>query len=126
MVERLFVKAKRIAEWPTDTKKLCKIVANFEVNEFFVSEEIAARYIRSRIYLNRKIHFKNPYKQKLYEALYERVMDLWTLEKNKDKLIPEMVALAQNTKAPCIGITPRNIYMILITRKRLRKCTDSI
>lgn len=121
MAEVLFRQAKHLAEWPTNTMRLCEIAASLPVDEFYLSEENAVAYIRRRINHGIRKTFTNKYKQQLYEAFYERVMELRDLEKFRDASIPVLVSAALATPAPCIGLRPINLYVIINRRKRIKK-----
>lgn len=116
MAAVLYREAKRIASWPTSTMRLCEIAANMPTKEFYISEEFAVRYVRKRIYAGVAQSFTNKFKQKLYEALFDRVVELRKREKYREASLPAVVQAAIMTPAPCLGLTPRNIYMILPKR----------
>lgn len=121
MAERLFHKAKRIASWPTNTMRLCEMAALMPVEEFYLPEENALTYVRRRVLRGDTMKFTNKYKQQLYDALFERVKELWKREKYSNASIPVVVAAALSTPAPCLGLSPRNIYMLIPHRKYPKK-----
>lgn len=116
----LYRKAKHIAEWPTKTMRLCEIAATMPVKGYYISEEFATRYVCQRLYHKRVRTFTNPYKQQLYESLYEKVMQLKDTKRYSGASLPTCVIAALASDAPCIGLTPRNIYMLLPGKKRYR------
>jgi len=116
----LYRQAMNIVEWPTDCMKICEIAANLPAPEFFISEETALVYIRDR-YINNKNHrFNSPYRQRLYDALYQRFVSLREVPSNSNKDILSLVLEALQSQAPCIGITPQWIYYV-ITRQRKQR-----
>lgn len=117
MAAVLYKEAKRVASWPTNTMRLCEIAAGMPTTEFYISEEFAVRYVRKRIYAGVVQSFTNKYKQKLYEALFDRVLELRKQDKYREASLPVIVQAAIMTPAPCLGLTPRNIYMILPKRE---------
>lgn len=120
MAERLFREAKRVASWPTNTMRLCEIAANLPVREFYIAEEAALAYIRKRINTGVSPSFVTPYKQRLYDALYERVRELQQQERYADVPLTVVVGAALASSAPCLGVTPRSLYL-LITHKKYKK-----
>lgn len=121
MVAVLFREAKRLATWPTNTMRLCEIVAELPVREFFLPEENALTYIRQRHYYGIITPFTNKYRQRLYDALYDRVMELWATDRYRGASIPVVVAAALQTEAPCLGLSPRCIYLLIPHRKYPKK-----
>ena len=120
MVPVLFRKAKSLVAWPTKMSVICELVANMPVTEFFISSDTAIVYVRNR-YGGKEVRpFQSQYKQLLYDTLYDRFLEL--MEKNrKRKSIPYVVQLALASSAPCLGISPYQVYQIMLRHKKLLK-----
>ncbi len=97
--------------------RLCEIAAGLPVEEFYISDEYAVRYTRNRFCYDKTTSFANKYKQQLYEALYEQFLELRQQERYAGRPLAEVVQAALCTPAPCIGMTPRAIYMHIPHRK---------
>ena len=117
MIPVLFRKAKRIAEWPTKKMRLCEMVADMPVPQFYISEEAAASVVGKRFYQGVYTTFQNPYRQRLYDALYEKVVQLKDTDRFRNASLLSIVSHALQQPAPCIGLTPISIYFLLPKRK---------
>jgi len=114
----IFRQAKRQASWPTNIWRLCEIAADLPATEYYISDEMAIRYASNRLKKGRKCKFSNKYKQRLYESLYDKILELRQLDKYKKKSLTAVVNAALSMKAPCIGLTPRKIYLLLLRHKK--------
>lgn len=118
VVPILYRKAKTMVEWPADTMKICKKAATLPVSEFYISLDAAVEYVRKRYYYSRKKRFRSEYKQQLYEALYDRFLEIVEKDENINRSLPELVSMAISSPAPCSGLTPYKLYCTML---RLRK-----
>ncbi|MBR0166144.1 MAG: hypothetical protein IJQ13_04620 [Prevotella sp.] len=107
----LFRKAKMVAEYPTNTHKLFKIAADLPVDRFYISDDAALRYIRKRYYKGKHDKFRSKYKERLFEALYDLVCDMMNDDRYKSKGLATTTMLALLRPAPCVGLTPNEIYL---------------
>lgn len=112
MVPVLFKKAKRLVAWPTKMSVICELVATMPVPEFFISSDTAIDYIRRRHGGKEVRQFQSQYKQLLFDALYDRFLEL--MRKNRKKSIPYIVDLALASSAPCLGLSPWKVYYIML------------
>lgn len=120
ILPRLFKKAKSIATYPTTMKQLCTMAANMPTPYFFLSDDAALDYVRKRFLHGIIKKFSTSYKNKLFEALYKEVLDIWSDEKYKDNSLQSVVLMALSREAPCVGLTPF-IIQLKITRKMFKK-----
>lgn len=117
LVPALFRKAKGLVQWPTRMMAICEYVALMPAPEFFISSDTAVVYIRRRYCQNIQKPFQSRYKQMLYDALYERFVEL--METPGMKLsIPAAVLRALESPAPCCGLSPWQIYSIMLRHNK--------
>ena len=117
MVPHLFRKAKSLVAWPTKMSVICELVAAMPVPEYFISSDTAIDYIRRR-YGGKEVRmFQSQYKQLLYDALYDRFLELMEIYRGK-RSIPYIVQLALASPAPCPGLSPWQIYAIMLRHKK--------
>ena len=118
VLPELVRQAKRKATYPTSGNKLFQIAAELPTDKFYIGDDAACDYIRKRFI--RKIHpvFVSPYKQRLYDALYDEVVKMMKMEKYKNMGLKDITLLALGHQAPCVGLTP---YIIRVHIWRLHK-----
>ena len=125
IIPDLVRQAKRIAEYPTNLEKIFKIAATLPVKMYYIADDSAIDYVRRR-QCGRHRHFNNPYKQQLYNALYEEVKTLLQHSKYQNLSLRDTVIIALSHPAPCIGLAPTGIRKIYRLRyKNQTPCTDS-
>ena len=121
IIPALYRKAKAVASWPTNVMKLCEIAAGLPVTKFYISFDSALYYVRSRFYYKKNKKFTDPFRQKLYDAFYDRFLELKESPAHKEKKIPDVVLLALLSPAPTCGLSPLRIYYILLKNKKIKK-----
>lgn len=117
MIPELVRRAKRIAPYPTSMKNIYHIAAELPTDKFYIGDDAACDYIRKRIQ-NITPKFLSPYKQKLFEALYEEVTYMMKSEKYQKMGLKSTTLLALARPAPCVGLTP---YILGLISCRQRK-----
>jgi len=117
-IPKLFRRAKEIAEYPTTTKRLFEIVADLPTQQFYVADDAAMSYIRKRVMHGEHKKFRNPYKQRLFDALYEEVISMLKEEKYKAMGLKNTVICALSRPAPCIGLTPFVIFRLYVRNRK--------
>ena len=124
IVPQLFTKAKQLSSYPTTMERLFKIAAEIPVDQYYLSDDTAVLYIRNRIFRGiNKIH-NSPYKQRLFESLYQKVCDLRKNERYKSRGLDYVTMLALQCQAPCVGLSPAVMlqkYLQLKNKKRHAK-----
>ena len=118
----LIRRAKHIATYPTSSKKLLHIAAELPTDKFYIADDAALHYIYKRHLHNIRPHFINPYKERLYNALYQEVVEMMKREDYCRLGLKTVTILALSRPAPCVGMTPRGIGNI-ISNIRCRKIT---
>ena len=113
----LYREAKRSAEWPTSTMRLCEMMVDMPVPKYYISEESAAYVIGKRFYRGVHTTFRNPYKQRLYDSLYELVVQMKQQSRFREASLLAVVTAALQQPAPCVGLTPISIYECIPKRK---------
>lgn len=129
VIPSLYSRAADVAEYPINVEGLFEIAANLPVRQFYISDDAAIAYIRGRVLNNRDIRFKSPYKQKVFEALYDIVIELMNSEKHHGKDIPTVTLLALTRPAPCIGLSPQVIkqkYLVYKKKSLLHRRHDKV
>ena len=124
----LYREAKTVAEYPTTFEKLFEIAAELPVQQFYLSDDAAIRYIRRRMYRNHKTDHMSPYKRRLFESLYDIVCDMMKQEKYRRMGLAGTTVVALMRPAPCIGLTPKVIrqkYLELRKKQKAVACSDS-
>ena len=122
IVPLLFRKATDLVQWPASVMDICKKAANLPVKEFYISSDAAIEYVRHRYYWNERKKFRSSYKQMLYDELYERFEKRVNLPENANKSLPDIVITILATSAPCCGLTPLQLYTIMLQhRKKLQR-----
>ncbi len=117
----LFSKAKRMVSWPTNMCKICETIADMPVKEFYISDEAATVYVRQRYYHGERKKFRSKQRQRLYDALYSKVLELKRQPKYKEHPINSIVSTALLHPAPCIGLEPMVIYSFLPHKPKRKK-----
>lgn len=102
-------RAKHLTTYPTTSKKLFRIAAELPTDKFYITDDAAFEYIYKRHLHNVIPHFVNPFKKKLYEALYEEVLKMMKKEAYCNMGLKYVTLLALDRPAPCVGLTPRGI-----------------
>ena len=110
-VPDLYRRAKALAEYPTTTMNIFEIAASLPVDTFYIADDAALSYVRSRIYTNVKRTFRNRYKQKLFDALYDEVMKMLEESRYQEMGLAATVIIALSRPAPCVGLTPGALYL---------------
>lgn len=114
----LLRKAKHLATYPTTMTKLYHIVADLPTEKFYISDDAACEYMRKRLLHNIKPKFFSPYKQRLFDALYDEVIKMLQIKKYQDMGWKNTTILALGRPAPCVGLTP---YIIGLRIRKLHK-----
>lgn len=114
----LFRQAKNTASWPTNTMRLCEVVASMPVPVFFIAPETAIYYARQRYFYNKYKTFKSKFKQTLYDAFYNNFVELMGAPDAKNQSIPMIVTKALRLSAPCTGLNPWQIYKVMLRHKK--------
>ncbi len=113
----LFSKAKNKVSWPADMKKICRVMADMPVGEFYISDEAATVYAWQRFYHGQRKRFKSRRRQRLYDAFYQKVLELKRKPEYKESPISTIATIALLQPAPCIGLEPSFIYTILLKER---------
>lgn len=111
--------AKHLATYPTTMNALYQIAAELPTRRFYVGDDAAIWYMRRRLFYKKIPKFINPYKQRLFEALYEEVTKMLETEKYQTMGWKDTTLLALLRPAPCVGLTPSVIG--ILTREPNRK-----
>lgn len=100
----LFRQAVAAATFPTTMRKLCTIAATLPTPFFCISDDAALDYTRKRYLNGIEKKFKSPYKQRLYNAFWEKFCEI----KNEcpQMSLQSAVFRALSCPAPCVGLTP--------------------
>lgn len=114
----LIRRAKHIATYPTTMKKLYHIAAELPTDKFYISDDAAYDYIRKRLFHHITPTFISPFKQRLFEALYEEVTKMLQYEKYQQMGWKSTTILALGRPAPCVGLTP---YIIGLRLRKLHR-----
>lgn len=114
----LIRQAKLLATCPVSAKKVYQIAAELPVDRFYIGDDAACNYIRKRIYYGETPQFISPYKQKLFDALYDEVMKMRDTERYGEMSLKDVTILALSHKAPCVGLTP---YIIGVRERRQKR-----
>lgn len=110
IIPDIYRRAKSLATYPTTTENLFKIAADLSVDKYYISDDAALRYVRRRYYKGERKKFLSPFKEKLFNALYEKVLRMMEEEKYREQGLATTIILALNTPAPCIGLSPLELY----------------
>lgn len=117
----LIRRAKNMCSWPTTMNKLYEIAAELPTDKFYICDVAACRYVSKRILHKKKKNFSNPFKQRLFEALYDEVEEMMKKEKYKKLGYITTTIMALGHPAPCIGLTPYVIGVILRRTQKYNK-----
>ena len=112
-------RAKHVVDYPTNLGKIFNVAANLPVNAYYIADDSAIDYVRDRR-SGRHRRFSNPYKQRLYESLYEEVEKMVMQTKYREMSMKDVVIIALTHPAPCVGLAPTGIRKIY-TRLRYKK-----
>ena len=107
--------------WPADTMDICRKAASLPVSKFYISQDAAVSYIRHRYYHDDCKKFCSRYKQQLYDALYEKFLELTMRPEYENRVLPEVVAIALDHPAPCSGLAPAQFYRIMRRHRKEQK-----
>ena len=111
-----------ILPYPTTHSEICKAIAEFPVPKFYISFDTALWYIRCRYYQEQEKQFLNTYKQKLFDALYNRFLELSDNPSYCNCKMKTLVSMTLDSPAPCLGMSPWMVYDFLRRhRKELKK-----
>lgn len=121
IIPLLYRRAINLVQWPADTMTICEKAASLPVDEFYISNDAAVDYVRHRYYRGEQKKFRSTYKQKLYDALYDKFMEAASRPENINKSLPEVVTNILSTAAPCSGLTPLQFYYSYLKFKKKRK-----
>ena len=106
----LYRKALDVVEYPTTTDKICEVVSLLPTSCYYISDTSALRYVYKRSKGIVPSFDKDSYrKQQLYEAFYNEYLQIREKYKEKSLCIYELVDLALEQPAPCLGLSPRTI-----------------
>lgn len=111
VIPELYRRAKAMAEYPTTTMRIFEIAASLPVDMFYIADDAAMSYIRTRIYDKKHPTFLSPYKQKLFDALYELVTEMMAQPYYQNLGLTSTVIIALTKPAPCVGLTPGWMYV---------------
>lgn len=121
VIPRLLRRAKEVAEYPTTTKRLFEIVAELPTEQYFITDDAAISYIRKRFLHGVHTKYMNPYKQRLFDALYSEVERMMKDEKYKAMGLKNTVICALTHKAPCLGLTPFAAFRLYLRHQKKQK-----
>ena len=126
IIPDLVRQAKNIVSYPTDLNTIFKVAATLPVRMFYIADDPAIDYVRCRRD-GRQKQFSNPYKQQLYDALYNEVEKMLEQSKYREMSLRDVVIIAMTNTAPCIGLAPTGIRKIYTRLKATRRksCIDS-
>lgn len=113
---RMFRVAKKNVPWPTSVNKLCDYVIRMPASRFYISEEMAVRYVRKRMN-GRQRPFRNHRKCALYEAFYREFLLVKSHPDNADLPLFVLVYRALQRPAPFIGVS--HSYLISLCSSKL-------
>ena len=77
--------------------------------------------MRRRYYNDKTKIFRSPYKQRLYDALYEKFIEIVSRPENNGRSLPELVLKVLQQPAPCLGLAPFQLYMAVLRQKKKLK-----
>lgn len=120
----LIRRAKHLATYPVNMNTLYRIAADLPTDKFYISDDAAYSYMRKRIFRGIEPKFTSPYKQKLFESLYEEVMKMLDTEKYRQLGWKTTTMLALAHPAPCVGLTPYMIGETILRRQRNKHKKD--
>lgn len=120
IVPLLYRKATELVEWPADTMKICEKAATLPVKKFYISHDAAVEYVRHRYYHGVRKEFRSPYKQQLYDSLYDVFIRLVNNPVYSNRILPDLVSIAIHSPAPCSGLAPFQFYCIMLRYKKKR------
>jgi hypothetical protein len=118
VLPELIRRAKHQASYPTSANKLYHIAAELPTDKFYIGDDAACEYIRKRFLHQVHPKFISPYKQRLFDALYDEVVKMKESEKYRSMGLKDVTLLALGHQAPCVGLTP---YIIGLKIFRQRK-----
>lgn len=121
VLPKLIRQAKHLTTYPTTMRKLSHLAANMPTDRFYISDDAAYAYINRRYIHNDAPTFSNPYKNRLFNALYDEVCKMMQQEKYRSMGLKNVTILALSRPAPCVGISPRTIENIKSLVKQLKK-----
>jgi hypothetical protein len=105
----LIRRAKHLATYPTTSKKLFRIAAELPTEKFYITDDAAIVYVSKRHIHNITPQFANPFKKRLFDALYEEVVKMMKCEEYSKMGLKYVTLLALSRPAPCVGLAPRGI-----------------
>lgn len=120
-IPHLFRVAKSLAPYPTTTKQLFEIAASLPCDQYYISDDAALSYFRNRRFHNRVVRFKNPFKQRLFDAFYDEVTSMMAQDRYKGVSVRDAVICSLSRPAPCIGLTPFVMYRTFIRQAKKRQ-----
>ena len=100
----LFKQARTMAVFPTTMRKICTIAAGLPTPFFCISDDAALDYARKRYLNGLEKHFKSPYKQRLFNAFWDKFLEIKT--RCPQMSLQSAVFSALACPAPCVGLTP--------------------
>ena len=121
VLPNLIRRAKHHATYPTTMNALYKIAAELPTERFYIGDDAAIWYMRRRLFYDETPKFINPYKQRLFEALYDKVTQMMKSEKYREIGWRNTTLLALLYPAPCVGLTPYVIGTIYREPKRQKR-----
>ena len=118
VLPELIRQAKHQATYPTTMNVLYKIAAELPTDKFYISDDAALAYIRKRYFHKVVPRFISPFKQRLFEALYDEVTAMMACKKYREMGWKNATILALQRPAPCVGLTP---YIIGLRYRKLHR-----
>lgn len=117
-IPNLYRRAKQLAVYPTTTQELFRIAAELPVDQFYIPDDAALRYVRSRWIHGANKEFLSPYKKRNFEALYDTVCKMMQEEKYRALGLATTTIIALSRPAPCVGLTPFLIHKIYVRHNK--------
>lgn len=104
VLPKLFSQALKAATYPTTMRQVSNIAATLPTPFFCIADDAALDYARKRFLNGTVKHFRSPYKQRLYDAFWEKFV---AIKKECPALsLQSAVLRALSCPAPCVGLTP--------------------
>ena len=117
----LYRKALDMLPWPTTQQEICEKIAILPTPQFYISFDTALYYVRCRYYQKQEKQFLNEYKQRLFDAFFNRFLELVENPSYRNYKMKTLINMALDSPAPCLGMSPWMIYDFLRKHRRERK-----
>lgn len=106
VLPKLVRQAMLSSSYPIRMPDVYMMAADLPVDKFYIGDYAACDYMRKRFLHKKTPKFVNPYKNRLFDALYEEVIRMMRCEKYKGMGLKNITLLALDHQAPCVGLTP--------------------